>query len=328
MSTHRAFPESVALARMAGSCSALLLLVLSGCVRGEAKPEPTGPVLMGHIESVQVTEASGLARSTLRDDRFWVINDGGSPPVLHAIGVDGRDHGTLRVASASNVDWEALASFALDGRSWLLAADTGDNNAIRDHSTLYVVEEPRLEIGEEATSTPAWTLTFRWPDGPRDCEAVAVDAAAGRILLLSKRTVPAVLYELPLRPETAGVLTAIRLGEVDGLPPPTPRDLERAAPERNWHWQPTAMDIRADGAAAAILTYRAVYHFERTGGEPWIEAFRKPAMIVDLGDLREAESVAFAGDGTSVIVTVEAEAAPIYRVSLSPRAGEGREYEK
>jgi hypothetical protein len=294
------------------------LLVLAGCA---ALAPDAGFVQTGHIESAHVTEASGLARSTLRSDRFWVINDGGSPPVLHAIGIDGRHQGTLRLEDARNLDWEGVASYKLEGKSWLLVADAGDNNATRDHSTIYVVEEPALNDSEDAVASPAWTISFRWPEGPRDCEAVAVDVEGERILLLSKRTIPAVLYELPLRSQSTNVITATRLGAVDSLPQPTARDLERAAPERNWHWQPTAMDLQA--GAAVILTYRALYYFERNSGEPWIEALLKPPTVISLGDLREAEAVAFAEDGASVILTVEAPSAPLYRVPL-PSTREAR----
>lgn len=307
-----------------GSYSALMLLTISGCATADA----TSPVLMGRIKSAEVTEASGIARSTIRSDRLWVVNDGGSPPVLHAVGLDGRDQGSLRLEAASNLDWEAVASFELRGKSWLLVADAGDNTANRDHSSIYVVEEPALEDGEDAVASPEWTMSFRWPDGPRDCEAVAVDTGAERILLLSKRTIPALLYELPLRPDTAGVITATRLGEVDALPQPTARDLERAAPERNWHWQPTAMDITADAGAAVILTYRAVYHFARRSGEAWVEALRKRPTIINLGDVREAEAVAFAEDGRSVIVTVEAQSPPLYRVPVLSASRELRREEE
>lgn len=35
-------------------------------------------------------------------------------------------------------------------------------------------------------------------DGPRDCEAVAVDAATGQVLLISKSAFPPELFSLPL----------------------------------------------------------------------------------------------------------------------------------
>jgi hypothetical protein len=232
--------------------------------------------------------------------------------VLHAVGTDGASEGTLTLHPGANVDWEAMASFELDGRSWLLVADTGDNEADRDVSTIYVIEEPPLAVSKDVARPADWTVSFRWPDGPRDCEAVAVDVQGQRILLLSKRTIPAVLYELPLRPASGDILTATRLGLVDSLPQPTAADLERAAPERNWHWQATAMDIAQDGRAAVILTYRAVYYFDRVDDEPWIDALRGPATVVDLNGIREAEAIALAHGG-SVVFTVEARNAPLYR---------------
>jgi hypothetical protein len=278
-----------------------------------------GIVRTGVIDSPYITEASGLAPSALRDDRLWLINDGDSPPVIHAIATDGSLAGSIRLGNASNVDWEAIASFRLDGSAWLLVADTGDNNAVREFGTIYVVEEPALADNEETAAEPAWTISFRWPGGPRDCEAVAVDAASEKILLLSKRTVPAELYELPLRPSANdGVVTATRLGDARALPQPTARDLERAVPERNWHWQPTAMDISADGHAAVILTYRAVYYFERTESEAWTTALQRVRAVSPLDGIREAESVALARDGKSVFVTVESPQPPLYRIALHP----------
>jgi hypothetical protein len=296
-----------------------ILPLLTGCNADPISTDPTTPVLQtARINHPAITEASGLALSTLRDDRLWVINDGGSAPRLHAIGIDGEAEGSVRLEPGANIDWEAIASFELDGRSWLLVADAGDNNAARETSTIYVIEEPALAGNEDAVVAPDRMFSFRWPEGPQDCEAVAVDAANERILLLSKRAIPAVLYELPLRPATADVLTATRLGLVDAIPQPTADDLERAAPERNWHWQPTAMDIVRDGSAAVILTYRAVYYFARSGNEPWIEALRNPLKVVDLGGIREAEAIAFVDGGTDVLVTVEAPRPPLYRIRGLP----------
>jgi hypothetical protein len=294
-----------------------ILIILPLCTACLPAPEDTEPPTIrqtARIASTAITEASGLAQSTRRRDRLWVINDGGFPPVLHALSADGETAGSVTLEPGANVDWEAIASFELGGKSWLLIADTGDNEAVRDTSTIYVIEEPALTENEDRVQAPAWTFSFRWPDGPEDCEAVAVDAAAGRILLLTKRGIPAMLYELPLRPPSDDVTTATRLGSVDALAQPTADDLARAAPERNWHWQPTAMDISGDGSAAVILTYRAVYHFERVNDEPWIDALRKPATVVDLGDIREAEAVAFVDDGKALLFTVEAHDAPLYRI--------------
>ena len=301
-----------------------LLPLISGCIAPAEPPHPSAIRETARIANPAITEASGLARSHLRQDRLWLINDGGAPPVVHAIGIDGRTAGSVTLDPGANIDWEAMASFELDGTSWLLVADTGDNEAVREISMIYVVEEPLLGRGEHVVRAPAWTIPFRWPGGPRDCEAVAVDAAAERILLLSKRTIPAMLYQLPLRPPSAGVLLAMPLGALDSLPQPTAGDLQRAAPEQNWHWQPTAMDITRDSSAAVILTYRALYHFERPANVPWMEAFRKPPARLGLGDIREAEAVAFGDNNHAILLTGEGSRAPLYRVEAIPRGWETR----
>ena len=52
-------------------------------------------------------------------------------------------HRELRVAGARNTDWEDLAAFELDGRHYLLIADTGDNGGLRRTLQLHVVRRAR-----------------------------------------------------------------------------------------------------------------------------------------------------------------------------------------
>ncbi|MGK4421996.1 hypothetical protein ACSLVQ_27485, partial [Klebsiella pneumoniae] len=85
----------------------------------------------------------------------------------------------------------------------LLLADIGDNNAFRPFVTLYIVDEPepsRLRPDAELSAAPRRTLTVLYPDGPRDAEAVAVDANEGFVYLLSKRDAVPRLYRVPLAP--------------------------------------------------------------------------------------------------------------------------------
>lgn len=270
--------------------------------------------LTGTLQNERILEASGLARSNRSHDLLWVINDGGSAPALHAVGVDGSDRGSVRLDGASNVDWEDLASFNADGKSWLLVADIGDNSGIREHLTLYLLEEPRQPL---PAASAARQITFTYPDGPRDAEAVAVDVENARVLVLSKRAIPAVLYSIPLWPDSSDTIVAERRGEVSGIPSPTKRDVDRAAASNDWHWQPTGMDISADGRSAVVLTYRAIYRFHRDAGEDWLAALQTADARWPLGDKPGAEAVSFDASGDSVFVTIEQRNAPIYRFNIS-----------
>ena len=188
-----------------------------------------GPVEQtGAIVDPEISEASGLAASSLDDTLFWVINDSGNPATLFAIARDGRVRAKYTI-DAPNYDWEDLAAFSLDNTAYLLIADIGDNLAVRPVCNLYIVAEPKVTDTTPAT-VPAllpvkWRIEFRYPDGPRDCESVAVDARRKRILLLSKRDKPPVLYELPLLP-ASGVIQAEPVGPVTTIPPPTPEELK------------------------------------------------------------------------------------------------------
>lgn len=336
-------------------CLIPLLLAVSllpaACSRPTAGSLPEGErpriTMAGTLRDEALIEASGLARSKRMDGLLWVINDGGSAPSLHAVDHDGGSRGRLDIDNAENLDWEDLASFELDGKPYLLAADIGDNDAKRDHLTLYIVEEPVVMehivvervieapiVDEPVVAEPvpgringnggqdyAWRIRFRYPGGPRDAESVAVDAAGETVLILSKRDLPPVLYSVPLRPPLSGadgIVTATRLGPVTSLPSPDKSDVENAPVTKDWHWQPTALDIWPDGTSAAILTYRAVYVYERTDGEPWLATLHgEPRHVVGLGNIPNAEAVAFGDTADTLFVTIENRRPPLIRIDMS-----------
>ncbi len=288
-----------------------------GCTSVLIAPNSDGPlyseiVVAGNIQNDRISEASGLARSNHRNDILWTMNDGG-PPVLYAVGTDGSDYASLTLRHAKNMDWEDLAAFELGGKHYLLIADTGDNEGKRTHSTIYVVEEPEISRGQHIEAEPAWQVRFTYPEGPLDCESVAVDLSNKRILLLSKRTIPATLYDLPLRPNSNDVIRARRITDLSTLPQPSKQDIARALPDNNWHWQPAAMDLSTDARTAAILTYKGVYLFVRRPGETWTDAFARQAAFLDLAGNREAEAITLSKDGDTIFVTLEGRGAPLFR---------------
>ena len=265
------------------------------------------------IESDEIREASGLAISPKDGALLWVINDSGGTTDLHLIGLKGEDRGKVKVEGVANRDWEDLSSFTLDGTACLLIADTGDNQAKHDTSTLLIVREPALpEPGKKLAGSVAVerSIGFRFEGGPVDCEAVGVDAAGGTILLLSKRTQPPQVFELPLKPGTPGIQTARRIGttRVEG-------PAGAAMPFGN---QPTALDISPDRTKAAVVTYTGAFVFTRSKEESWAEAFaKKPAPLGPHG-LPQAESITFSRDGNTLFIVSEGRHSMIRAFPLKP----------
>ena len=284
----------------------LALTLIAACSDAGLPPE-SPPALtavkIGELEDPRIREASGLARSQRGENVLWVINDNGAKEWVHAISPRGAWRGEFDLRKAKNRDWEDLASFTLDGATYLLVADIGDNDAKYKSNTLYIVEEPQAEKKGEAKA--AWKVKFKYPDGPRDAESIAVDADKRRALVLSKRDIPPVLYEVPLEPPGDKTVTAKWLGMIKSLPAPSRQDVEFAPKSKDWHWQPVGMDISADNLAAVILTYRAVYYYERQPAQDWFEALNTKPRRVSIGNLKNAEAVAFGDDSRRVVVTGE-----------------------
>ena len=285
-----------------------MLPVLAACADAEKTPAVVAetrvvPVVIGRLEDGNIREASGLARSQNQDNVLWVINDNGAGEWVHAINPRGKRLGEFDLKKSDNKDWEDLASFRLDDKPYILVADIGDNDARRKTRTLYVVEEPTVAKSDKANID--WRIDFRYPDGPRDAESAAVDIDNRRAFVLTKRDIPPVLYELPLRPDTDRKITARWLGTIKSLPAPSRRDVEFAPKTKNWHWQPVGMDISDDNRAAVILTYRAVYYYTREPDQDWFDALNTRPTRVSIGNFRNAEAIAFGDSGRRVVVTGE-----------------------
>lgn len=153
----------------------------------------------------RVTESSGLVVSARHPHTVWTANDSGDTGRVFA--VDTRTGRTVGLAEldAPVTDVEALA-LTPDGR--LLVGDLGDNTRSRDSVRIHVVDEPALGT----TRARATTWTLRYPDGPHDAEALAVDPTDGRVVVVTKDAVGGV-YELPGTPSARGVNTLRRVGD-------------------------------------------------------------------------------------------------------------------
>ncbi len=299
------------------SALAALLLWVAAC----APPSIPFSRLAGLITSGELDEVSGLAASRAHEDVLWVIEDSGNPARLHALSRRGDVLARYEVEDASNVDWEDLASFDLEGKHYLMVADTGDNGGRRKDFMLHVFEEPSTL--DNGTLRPAWSIRGRWPDGPRDCEAVAVDAAARQVLLVSKKRSPPDLFVLPLSKPTStnphrGWREARRIGRLANVPEAS-LDLKRNDPRlAKLFPQVTAADLSPDGRKLAVLTYGSVLFYRRRQGEEWGRAVARTPESYDVPLIPQPEALAWTAQGGGLYATGEFKLAPIFYLSPTP----------
>lgn len=275
---------------------------------------PADPQLTGLIRERGLAEISGIASSRRHPGVLWVHNDSGYAPAVHAIDQRGRRLATLEIEGVAGTDFEDMAAFERDGRQYLLVADTGDNGGLRSVLELVVIEEPAALV--DARVKPAWVQRFRWPDGPRDVEAVAVDGAGGAVLFVSKKRVPPELLVLPLGP-SASVQSARWLGTLAGIEQPRAPEIEGNPRFGRYRSQITGADLSPDGRALAVLNYRRAHLYRRRDGETWVQALARPPLALEFGWAAQVEAIAFDADGRSLWISGERLPAPLIRLPLA-----------
>jgi hypothetical protein len=227
------------LPELRGFATAVLAAAAVG-MPGASVPAAASPVATAadrmdfRFEDSRIGESSGLALSVRHPHTVWTVNDSGDRARVFA--VDTRTGATVGVHTfaATVRDVEALA-ITPQGR--MLVADIGDNGASRDVVRVFWFEEPALGATTGARGDPAsWEL--RYPDGPHDAEALAVDPQTGHVLVVTKGR-PGSVYALPATPTRQGVNRLTRVG-----------------------WAPdTATDavFLPDGSALAVRTYTSLH---------------------------------------------------------------------
>ena len=265
----------------------------------------------GVLTDAELDEVSGLAASRAHEGLYWAINDSGNPARLMLIKSDGTRVASYNTPGATNVDWEDVAGFDLDGKHYLLVSDTGDNGGIRTSLTLYVFEEPAV-IKDGADLSPAWQIDFRWPDGARDCEAAAVDPVKGEVLLVSKKRVPPELFRLPLR-KAAGMQVAEKIATLPGIAQPTPQELQLNPTYGRYRSQISGADLSPNGRVLAVINYHSIYFYVHQPGETWAATMTRNPGTLRFPWLPQAEAIAFSTDGSSLLIGSEQRPTPLFR---------------
>jgi hypothetical protein len=288
---------------------AMVLALALGCALPAAAAEKAVFEPLTTVNDRELPELSGLAASRRWPGVYWGHNDSGDRPRIFAFNRRGEVLARIEVEGADASDWEDIALYERDGRSWLAIGDIGDNFAFRETATVYLLPEPPLDA---SSATVQRRIDYRYADGPRDAEGLAVDAAAGRILVVEKGAPTVGFYSLPLD-AGPGLQTAERLATVELQPrQPEPPAAPLSAPRGRV--SVTAMDLSRDGRWLAMMTYSRLYGFAREPGEDWARALsRAPRSWPLPKGSRGLEAMAIEADGHSVVTAPEGVPTPVWR---------------
>ena len=231
----------------------------------ETRPQKLRAV--GILSFRPIEESSGLVRSRTWPEIYWTHNDSGNQARIFAVRINGsivkpervkdKEYNGSQVSGARNIDWEDIA---LDAEGNLYIGDFGNNwNARRDLG-VYVLKEPNPF--EQTDALVLRRIPFEFPDQKqypppkeRNYDVEALFFANNRLYILTKNrgNTKTRLYRFaPIVPDRINRL--IFLGEF------------------NTREKVTAADISPDENRLAVLTYEAIWMFERTSmdSESWL----------------------------------------------------------
>jgi hypothetical protein len=277
------------------------------------------PALAGLMTDARLIEFSGLAPARQKN-RFWAINDGGEDAVLWQIDEKGRIQEKLQLQEVTNIDFEDLASFSLKDASgkreyYVAIGDIGDNAAVLPERVIYVVPDAKHRAKKHRVRA-AWQVRFRYPDGPHDAESLTVDAERGYFYIVNKRVTPPVLYRLPLRPSAkhpGKLQTAERIGALSGLPAENLSSIDTSNAVR-FGSQATGAVMGCDGNELLLLTYAAVYRYQKTNSVAWSDALAgQVPQVLPLPPTFQAEAVTLSRDCKVLYVGGEKVPGPLWR---------------
>lgn len=262
------------------------------------------PTVLGRIDDPAIDESSGLAASRRNPGLYWTHNDSDDGPHLYCLDARARSCGAWRVTGAEAFDWEGMAAGPgpEGGQPYLYAGDIGDNIDQRSEIVVYRVPEPSVDAAgapppaaSPAATAPAEALRLRYPDGPRNAEALLVHPVTGDVYVVSKDAQSAGVYKAAAPLEGSTVTTMVQVGTV-----------RLAAGSRGLE-QITGGDISPDGRRVALSTYSQGYELVLPGGSAgeFDDIWAERPVPVDLGPRLQGEAVAYRLDGQALLATSE-----------------------
>ena len=291
-----------------------------------AQEKPDEPDLLESLGTNSATgliESSGVGVCSFVENSIWTHNDSGYSPNLFLLKTNGKLLAKVELTNARNVDWESMCRFKVDNKSYLMIGDVGDNLARRKDYQLYLIQEPDLskQLASKPrkpieTSVKTTRIDFNYPDGARNCEAIAVDVLANQIWLIEK------IY-LSKRGETPPGIYVLPLNLEPDKKPLVARRIANFPPSNV-----TGMDFSPDGKRLIIRNYLNAHLYSRVD-ETWETVINKTIPnVVILPIQRQGEAVCFTEDSQSLILTSEMVRQPIWKVNLKSNFEQPRRMKK
>lgn len=268
---------------------AFVLLISLSCAKDNEKNTGHGgfestPIANPVTPSI-LDEASGIADSKANPGHLWVQQDSGNPNDIALLSHSGTPLKKIIIKSAVNRDWEDLATGPgpVNGTNYIFLADIGDNALAASEYNIYRFPEPTSAID----TVFSWEkITFQYPDGAHDAEAILVDNATKDIFIITKQDSPSRIYKIPFPQNANGTNTAVAAGVLtfSGA---------------------TGAAISNDGMEILVRTYTSTYYWKRSAGQTIEQAMTSNPTTLDTQFEPQGEAICFKNDNSGFFTLSE-----------------------
>ncbi len=304
----------------------IVCLIFSGCFQaasgergnqnvkdkkaGATSNDFAAPQIVGKLESDEIGESSGVVASRCNANAFWTHNDSGNQNIIYALNRKGEHLGAWRVAGAKNNDWEDIAAFQdANGECFLYIGDIGNNARGRGEFIIYKVKEPQISPSDKSANNKnarptatAEAIKITYPEMRHDAETLLVHPNTGDIYVITKRLSGAAgVYKLAANYAADKTNTLEKIA--DFTVPAVPNGFL------------TGGDISPDGKRIVICDYFNAYEIALPdNAKNFDEIWRQKPVVVQLGERRQGEAVAYGADGNTIYATSENKNSPVIEV--------------
>jgi hypothetical protein len=244
---------------------------------------------LGVIENTTIKEASGIVASYKNKGLLWTHNDSGDNNRIYSMDANGKGTREFYLEGANNRDWEAIGMATFPEGSFIYVGDIGDNNANYSDYIIYRVLEPEITASTPKTNTlkNVQKISYKYPDGARDAEAILIDQSTKDIFIISKREDKKRLYRLPFPQSYTQTITAEFVQELTTFSTGSGQQAYL-----------TDGNVSADNQEIILKSYFQIFHWRRATNETIPNALKRNPTIIPYGLEPQGEGVCFAQDGS------------------------------
>ncbi|MDP7028090.1 MAG: hypothetical protein QF380_06765, partial [Candidatus Marinimicrobia bacterium] len=248
----------------------------------------------GLIDLDEINEASGIVASRKNGNVFWTHNDSDGENCVYAFNQNGENLGQYYLSNCTLRDWEdiAIGPSEIDGEFFIYVADIGDNYAQYNEKNIYRFIEPNVDSNQQPqifTISEVETISFVYPDQPRDAETILVDPLTQDIYVVSKREEFVNLYRLPYPQSTIDVIIPDLTMSLDIYP-----EEDNEGELASWV---VGGDISSDGLEILLKSYAHIFYFNRNSNQTIEYALSQPPLQVPYFIEPQGEAVAWHHQG-------------------------------